>query len=81
MEAAPPDDGFDTVLDQLKGIVERLEQGSLSLETSLATFEDGVRLARKGHALLDAAEQRVEILVRGEGCDTIATFPVPADGA
>ena len=58
---------FDQVLAQLRGIVERLEGGNLSLEQSLAAFEEGVRLSRAGARILDAAEQRVEILLRDEG--------------
>ena len=67
--AAGPDDkgSFDQVLAQLRGIVERLEGGNLSLEQSLAAFEEGVRLSRAGARILDAAEQRVEILLKDEG--------------
>lgn len=59
--------GFDQVLAQLRAIVERLEGGNLSLEQSLAAFEEGVRLSRAGARILDAAEQRVEMLLRDEG--------------
>jgi exodeoxyribonuclease VII small subunit len=59
-------DGFDQVLTQLRTIVERLEGGNLSLEQSLAAFEEGVRLSRQGAQILDAAEQRVEILLKDE---------------
>jgi exodeoxyribonuclease VII small subunit len=61
------DPGFDQVLAQLRAIVERLEGGNLSLEQSLAAFEEGVRLSRAGARILDAAEQRVEILLRDVG--------------
>lgn len=67
MAGADDKQGFDLVLDRLKGVVEKLEQGNLSLEESLRTFEEGVTLARRGHQLLDAAEKRVEVLVRGSG--------------
>jgi exodeoxyribonuclease VII small subunit len=56
--------GFDQVLAQLRGIVERLEGGNLSLEQSLAAFEEGVKLSRRGAQILDAAEARVEVLLR-----------------
>jgi exodeoxyribonuclease VII small subunit len=67
-EQQPPEAGgsFDQVLAQLRSIVERLEGGNLSLEQSLAAFEEGVRLSRAGARILDAAEQRVEILLRDE---------------
>lgn len=67
--------GFDQVLERLRTVVEKLEQGNLSLEESLRTFEEGVALARQGHALLDAAEKRVEVLMRGpDGGETTAPF-------
>jgi len=58
--------GFDQVLERLHKIVTRIEQGSLPLEQALQLFEDGVRLSRRGSSILDATEQRIELLVRGE---------------
>lgn len=55
---------FDQVLDRLRQVVQRLEQGSLPLDQALKAFEEGVRLSRRGSAILDAAEQRVELLLR-----------------
>jgi exodeoxyribonuclease VII small subunit len=60
-----PDDGFDAVLARLRKVVEHLEAGQLSLEDSLTAYEEGIALARRGHELLDGAEQRVELLVAG----------------
>jgi exodeoxyribonuclease VII small subunit len=48
----------------LTEVVEKLESGELGLEESLALFEEGVGLARAAQARLDAAEKRVEELVR-----------------
>lgn len=56
--------GFDQVLAQLRGVVERLEGGNLTLEQSLATFEEGIHLSQEGARILDAAEARVEVLLR-----------------
>lgn len=73
--------GFDEVLDRLRVVVERLEGGKLSLEESLAAYEEGVALARRGHALLDRAEKRVEVLVRaGSTSIEVTPFEVPAEG-
>ena len=77
---APEGSGFDQVLERLRTVVERLEQGNLSLEESLKVFEEGVSLARKGHTLLEAAEKRVEVLVRGPG-GTDADVAVPFERA
>ncbi len=78
---APSDAGFDQVLERLRTVVERLEQGNLSLEESLKVFEEGVSLARKGHTLLEAAEKRVEVLVRGPGDADVAVPFERAPGA
>jgi exodeoxyribonuclease VII small subunit len=66
MADASEPEGFDQVLAHLRGIVERLEAGNLSLEQSLAAFEEGVRLSRRGAQILDAAESRIEILTHDE---------------
>ena len=55
--------GIDSVLDGLEGVVEELESGELPLEKALARFEEGVRLARQGTKILDAVEERVEVLL------------------
>ncbi len=61
-----PEPGFDQILDRLRQVVQKLEQGNLPLEQALKSFEEGVRLSRRGSAILDAAEQRVELLLRDE---------------
>ena len=58
--------GFDQLLERLRQVVTRLEQGNVSLEQSLVMFEEGVKLSRLGSEILDAAERRVEILVKGD---------------
>ena len=63
--AAEP--GFDAILVRLREVVGKLESGELSLEQSLAVYEEGVQLARKGQQLLASAEKRVEILVSASG--------------
>jgi len=56
--------GFDQIVERLRAVVTRLEDGNLSLEESLSAYEQGVGLARRGHELLEKAEKRVELLVR-----------------
>ena len=75
-------EGFDQVLSSLRALVERLEGGNLSLEQSLASFEEGVRLSRRGAQILDTAEQRVELLLKREdGSDATAPFEPGPGGA
>ncbi len=54
---------LDAVLSSLEEIVGELESGELPLEKALERFEVGVRHARKAGAMLDAVEQRVEMLL------------------
>lgn len=80
---SPPDErelGFDQVLDRLHKIVTRIEQGNLPLEQALSLFEDGVRLSRRGSAILDATEQRIELLVKNDD-GSESRRPLAAPGA
>jgi len=63
-EEAP---SFEHALERLETIVEELEGGALSLEESLARYEEGVRLSRRLTQTLDQAEKRIERLVEEEG--------------
>ncbi|MBT3737312.1 MAG: exodeoxyribonuclease VII small subunit, partial [Gammaproteobacteria bacterium] len=38
---------FEESLAKLEGLVEKMEAGELSLEDSLKTFEEGVKLTRE----------------------------------
>ncbi len=77
-----PPQNFECSLALLQQIVHELEDGSLGLEASLARFEEGVRLLRSCHQILEQAEQRIEILTgvdtagnpRLEPFDATATF-------
>lgn len=53
---------FEQSLSELEALVERMESGDLSLEESLAAFEQGIALTRSCQQALQAAEQKVEIL-------------------
>ena len=58
---------FEETLKQLEDVVDRLERGdSLTLDESLAAFEEGVRLTRLCRKTLEEAELRVRRLVEEE---------------
>jgi exodeoxyribonuclease VII small subunit len=57
---------FEQALSQLTDLVEKLESGELPLEESVAAFEQGVKLSRRCEALLDQAEQRLQVLNSSE---------------
>lgn len=76
-EGPPP---FEAILTELEGLVGRLEAGNLPLDESLRLFERGMGLSRQGSALLDAAERRVDVLVRGaDGEPRTEPFEPPTD--
>lgn len=58
---------FETSLSQLEKLVQQMEEGDLSLEESLKTFEKGVKLARECQTALKDAEQRVKLLIEQNG--------------
>jgi exodeoxyribonuclease VII small subunit len=60
------DQRFEAGMAALEALVARLESGELALEDALVAFEQGVRLVRTLTERLNAAEQRVELLVREE---------------
>lgn len=58
---------FEGALAELETIVRKLEQGDLTLESSLGLYERGVTLSRYCHARLEDVERRIELLSeRGE---------------
>ena len=65
---------FETSLKELETLVEKMEQGDLSLEESLGHFERGVQLSRSCQQALKAAEQKVEILMKKNGQEEITPF-------
>lgn len=67
VEAATPTPDFEASLVELEAIVDKLEQGELSLDDSLKQFERGVQLTRVCQTALRQAEQKVEILLRKSG--------------
>ena len=55
---------FEDSLKKLESIVEQLEKGDLALEDSLKLFEQGVGLSAACKKELDAAEGKVQMLVK-----------------
>lgn len=53
---------FEDALEQLGAIVEDLEGGRIGLNDALARYEQGVKLLRQCHEMLDQVERKIEIL-------------------
>ena len=54
---------FGVQLTKLEDIVRKLESGQLELEDSLKNYEEGVSLIQGLQAKLDAAEQKVQVMM------------------
>ena len=72
--AKPEPVNFEQALAELEQLVERMEQGDLSLEESLKQFERGVELTRHCQLALQDAEQKVEQLLEKNGELEIVPF-------
>lgn len=66
MKKAQKDDKvtFEDAMSRLESIVSELEDGDVSLEKSLASFEEGMRLAKVCETKLNEASGRVEKIMR-----------------
>ncbi len=59
---------FEEALKALEKIVLELEGQDLPLERALERFEEGIRLSRLCHQMLEEAQRRIEILL-SQGSD------------
>ncbi len=66
---------FGAAIEELEGIVRRLESGHLELEESLAQYERGVALLAHCQKKLGAARQRVTMLLGQIEADEAAQTP------
>ena len=58
---------FEKLLGELDKIVQRMEQGDQTLEQTMKDFERGMELSEQCQKSLDAAQQRVDKLVKKHG--------------
>ena len=66
---------FEDALLKLENEVRRLESGDLSLEESIAAFEESIKLVKICNERLESAERRVRILTEsGDGSITDLPF-------
>lgn len=55
---------FEKALQELEEIVDRLDTDELDLDKALSLFEEGIKLSRFCTQKLDAAEKKIEILLK-----------------
>jgi len=57
---------FEQAITQLKGIVDRIEQGEIPLQDSLEQYEKGMALIKHCRDILQKAEKRIEKISKEE---------------
>lgn len=55
---------FEESLKELESIIGKLERGDLPLEESVRLFEEGIQLSNRCKADLEAAEGKVQMLLK-----------------
>lgn len=76
MNQTSPKIDFEQQLSNLESLVTSLEEGDLTLEESLSSFEQGIKIARECQQALQVAEQRVEVLMK-QGDEIVSQPFVP----
>lgn len=68
LQSPPPDSlTFEAAMTRLEQLVRDLENGNLSLDQSIQSFEEGMRLVRQCAGELRRAEERVKRLTEEAG--------------
>lgn len=66
---------FEQALERLEKLVEKLEDGGLSLEKSLEKFTEGMKLIKFCNKKLTQAEEKIEIVLNeGEEYGEIVSY-------
>ena len=72
---------YEAAVAELESLVEQLERGDITLEESLKLYERGVLLTRDCQEALQAAEQKVQMLVKQTGNPTLVDFDSDPDAS
>ncbi|HLH95598.1 MAG TPA: exodeoxyribonuclease VII small subunit [Xanthobacteraceae bacterium] len=70
---------FERAIEELEGIVKRLEEGKVPLEESVAIYERGELLKRRCEELLRQAEARVEKITLNADGTPSGTAPLDVE--
>ena len=63
----PEDPSIEKALERIETLVREVESGKLTLEETIARFEEGSALAKSCRQKLDAAERKIQIILRENG--------------
>lgn len=62
---------FEQSITELEKIVDRLENGDVTLDESLELFEKGIKLSKSCQKMLDSAEKKVSVLMANDDGEMI----------
>lgn len=60
------EDNFELNLKKLEELVKKLDSDELTLDESIALFEEGMKLSKKCSDKLESAEKKINILLQEE---------------
>ena len=60
------EDNFELNLKKLEELVKKLDSDELTLDESIALFEEGMKLSKKCSKILEDAEKKITILLQDE---------------
>ncbi len=70
---------FEQAMKELESIVSKLEKGDISLEDSIAAYEQGELLKKRCEELLKQAEARIEKIRLGADGKPAGTTPLDVE--
>ncbi len=60
-------ENFEELIEKLEAITNKLENDKLSLDESVALFEEGMKLSKKCNTKLEEAEKKITMLINENG--------------
>lgn len=61
-------------LTEISALIDKMEQGELTLEQSLTHFERGITLIKHCQKILEEAEQKVQILIQNNHQEELVPY-------
>ncbi|RMC99717.1 exodeoxyribonuclease VII small subunit [Clostridium autoethanogenum] len=55
-------ESYENIMEKLESIVDSMDNGELSLQDSMKSYEEGVKLCNKLYKILNDAEGKIKIL-------------------
>ncbi|AJD32745.1 exodeoxyribonuclease VII small subunit [Clostridium sporogenes] len=55
-------ESFENMLEKLEIIVESMDNGEITLEDSMKSYEEGIKLCNKLYKVLNDAEGKIKVL-------------------